>query len=430
LKNIAIFFDIENLVGGYSMSSINELSLKEISKQISTDIKGGVAVQKAYADWSNHKLNKLRWDISDLGIEPIQMFGFSKGATKNASDIQLVIDVMETLFLKDFITTFVIVSGDGGFSSIAKKLKEHGKHVVGVSFKDASSIIFEKVCDHFIHMENIEPKKEIKSMRDVELDENLKIQFQQDSRLQILSSKISQISGTDLEEIEQAKKIIKVFSKFDEHKGINISTFKTALNYGILDFNYHKFGFGKFVDFIRYTILDTDMKLVLKEPSDYRLLKKSISGIKGFQPVPELTEFPKVDSFETYKSILSSGKPNIRVPEKLNILISVIEKLSIEPEKYRDVYFDDLLEEMLVFAESEEDEKDVRKVLYLLVNTEVLLGDKSDEIISNQHYYFKCSNYDEVIEVLKDRFANKIEMALNREPNRDVIEEFFQKRPE
>jgi uncharacterized LabA/DUF88 family protein len=427
LKNVAIFFDIENLVGGYSMSSINELSLKDISKKISTDINGGIAIQKAYADWSNQKLNKLRWDISDLGIEPIQMFGFSKGATKNASDIQLVVDVMETLFQKSFITTFVIVSGDGGFSSIAKKLKEYGKFVVGVSFRDASSIIFEKVCDHFILMDSIEPKKEkeIKSMRGVNLEDNLKIQFQQDPRLQILAKKISQISGTDSEEIEQAKNIIRVFSKFDDLKGINISTFKTALNFGILDFSYHKFGFGKFVDFIRYVVLDTDMKLILKEPSDYRLLKRDFPIVRGFKPVPELTEFPEIDSFETYKSILSSGKPNLRIPESLEILTSIIRKMAESKEAYRDIHFEDLLKDMSIFAGNEEDEKDIRKSLYLLINTEILLGDNSDEVLSNQHYYFKCENQSEVIDLLMEQFSQKIKNALNREPNRDVIQGFF-----
>ncbi len=49
------------------------------------------------------------------------MYGFVKGGSKNASDIQLVIDAIEILHTKQFITTFIIVSGDGDFLSLAKK---------------------------------------------------------------------------------------------------------------------------------------------------------------------------------------------------------------------------------------------------------------------------------------------------------------------
>ncbi len=82
------------------------------------------------------------------------MYGFSKGMTKNASDIQLVIDAMEILHTKDFIDTFVIVSGDGGFSSLVKKISEYGKKVIGCSYRNTANQIFTKVCDDFIMLDN------------------------------------------------------------------------------------------------------------------------------------------------------------------------------------------------------------------------------------------------------------------------------------
>jgi len=37
-----------------------------------------------------------------------------------------------------------------------------------------------------------------------------------------------------------------------------------------------RYGFSRVVDFIRYTINGTNAKLVLKEPSDYRIVAKKI----------------------------------------------------------------------------------------------------------------------------------------------------------
>lgn len=78
LKNIAIFYDIENLVGGYNFKNFKEVSLKQIYKEISKKQLGTIAIQKAYADWSNINYSKLKWDIVELGIDPIQMYGLFK----------------------------------------------------------------------------------------------------------------------------------------------------------------------------------------------------------------------------------------------------------------------------------------------------------------------------------------------------------------
>jgi len=145
MKNIAVLYDVENLVGGYHLKYLSEISLKNIISELEKIGLSEIAIQKAYADWSNAKLNQLKWDIAELGIEPIQMYGFSKGSVKNASDIQLVIDAMEILHTKPFIDTFVIISGDGGFASLVKKISEYGKKVIGMAYKNTANQIFTKV---------------------------------------------------------------------------------------------------------------------------------------------------------------------------------------------------------------------------------------------------------------------------------------------
>ena len=46
---------------------------------------------------------------------------------------------MDLAFQKEHIDTFVIVSGDSDFSPLVSKLKENGKHVIGLGMKDSTS---------------------------------------------------------------------------------------------------------------------------------------------------------------------------------------------------------------------------------------------------------------------------------------------------
>ncbi len=151
--NTAIFYDIENLLKGYGFSQqiIANLSLKEILEAIRLTGKiGQIAVQRAYANWSDPRLAIMRGEINELGIDPIQVFGFSREQKKNAADIQLAIEAVDLAHLRPALEVFVIVSGDGGFASLAKKLHEYGKTVIGCAYRSAANKTFQAVCDDFV----------------------------------------------------------------------------------------------------------------------------------------------------------------------------------------------------------------------------------------------------------------------------------------
>ncbi len=151
--NTAIFYDIENLLKGYSFSQqmAANLSLEEILGAIKqTERLSQIAVQRAYANWSDPRLAIMRGEINELGIEPIQVFGFSRDQKKNAADIQLAIDAIDLAHVRPALDVFVIVSGDGGFASLAKKLHEYGKTVIGCAYRSAANKIFQAVCDDFV----------------------------------------------------------------------------------------------------------------------------------------------------------------------------------------------------------------------------------------------------------------------------------------
>ena len=74
---------------------------------------------------------------------------------KNSADIRLCVDAMDLAYSKDHIDTFVIVSGDSDFSPLVSKLKELGKHVIGLGLAEATSELLRDNCDEFIYYEDL-----------------------------------------------------------------------------------------------------------------------------------------------------------------------------------------------------------------------------------------------------------------------------------
>src|SRR5438552_6085376 len=63
---------------------------------------------------------------------------------------------MDLAYSKEHIDTFVAVSGDSDFSPLVSKLKELGKHVIGLGLCDATSDLLRDNCDEFIYYEDLD----------------------------------------------------------------------------------------------------------------------------------------------------------------------------------------------------------------------------------------------------------------------------------
>ena len=62
---------------------------------------------------------------------------------------------MDLAYSKEHIDTFVIVSGDSDFSPLVSKLKENGKHVIGLGMQESTSDLLRDNCDEFIYYEDL-----------------------------------------------------------------------------------------------------------------------------------------------------------------------------------------------------------------------------------------------------------------------------------
>jgi uncharacterized LabA/DUF88 family protein len=169
--NTAIFYDIENLTMGRSNPNLN-FSLKQIQTNLEKiSLVNKIAIQCAYADWSDSRLRLLKNEIQELGIESIQIFDYSH--KRNAADMQLAIDVMELAQSRSTLQVFVIVSGDGAFASLAKKLHEYGKTVIGCAYEGNVNRVLKSVCDHFLPIPAPQAKVEYIQITEVNNDSNL-----------------------------------------------------------------------------------------------------------------------------------------------------------------------------------------------------------------------------------------------------------------
>ena len=54
---------------------------------------------------------------------------------KNAADIKMAVDAIELCFERDYITTFVLGTGDSDFTPLVHKLRELNRRVIGIGVR-------------------------------------------------------------------------------------------------------------------------------------------------------------------------------------------------------------------------------------------------------------------------------------------------------
>jgi len=146
---LAVFIDFENLALGFQ-GRRDRFEIGTVLERLVE--KGKIVVKKAYSDWS--RFGQYTGPLHEAAIELIEIPKRSQTG-KNSADIRLVVDAIDLAYSKDHIDTFVIVSGDSDFSPLVSKLKELGKHVLGVGLANATSNLLRDNCDEFIYYEDL-----------------------------------------------------------------------------------------------------------------------------------------------------------------------------------------------------------------------------------------------------------------------------------
>ena len=150
-RTLAVFIDFENLALGFRGKKDKRFEIQKVLERLVE--KGKIIVKKAYADWAD--FSEYKRPLHEAAIELIEIPKRSVSG-KNSADIRLCVDSLDLCYSKEHIDTFVIVSGDSDFSPLVSKLKENGKHVIGLGMKESSSHLLINNCDEFIYYEDLE----------------------------------------------------------------------------------------------------------------------------------------------------------------------------------------------------------------------------------------------------------------------------------
>jgi uncharacterized protein (TIGR00288 family) len=152
-ERIALFLDYENLaLGARDHLGGMRFDLRPVADALAE--RGRVVVRRAYADWSFFDEDRRMLTRSHVElIEIPQRMGASR---KNAADIKMAVDAMELAFERDYISTFVLCTGDSDFTPLVHKLRELNKRVIGVGVERTTSALLPPACDEFLFYDRLE----------------------------------------------------------------------------------------------------------------------------------------------------------------------------------------------------------------------------------------------------------------------------------
>ncbi len=141
--NIAILIDCDNVSYRYAEDIFNDISKY-----------GTVNIRRAYGNWKDKKL--IGWErlLQQYNIQPIQQFSYTQG--KNATDIAMIIDIMDLLYTKE-LKGVALVTSDSDFTPIVTRILANGLTVYGYGEEKTPSA-FTNACSQFIYVENLSSK--------------------------------------------------------------------------------------------------------------------------------------------------------------------------------------------------------------------------------------------------------------------------------
>src|SRR5690606_7154368 len=152
-ERIAVFLDFENLALGVRDSTNGgSFEWEPIANALAE--RGRVISRRAYADWS--MFPSARDALTKGHVELIEIPQRKGIVRKNAADIKMAVDAVELALERDYVTAFVIGTGDSDFTPLVHKLRELNKRVIGVGVRASTSAMLPPACDEFLFYENLE----------------------------------------------------------------------------------------------------------------------------------------------------------------------------------------------------------------------------------------------------------------------------------
>ena len=148
--NLAVLIDFENVAAGTEKEGLGRFDIDAVLQRVKE--KGRVLIARSYADWGRFARFKQSLLMANVTMYELTSHGMQD---KNRADIAMVVDALELAFTKDYIDTFVIVSGDSDFTPLVLKMREMNKRVIGIGTRCSTSRLLIHACDEFIFYDTI-----------------------------------------------------------------------------------------------------------------------------------------------------------------------------------------------------------------------------------------------------------------------------------
>jgi hypothetical protein len=154
-KQVGIFLDFENLIYGLIDRYGEQGAYERFSMQRILDFAnqhGRVRWAWAYADWRIKAVNRFQSELYTRGVELVHVLGRGQ---KNAVDMKMATDLIESHFTQKGVETFILCSGDRDFLPVLNSLRRYGKSVIGIAPQRAMSVECKRLCTHTLTYESL-----------------------------------------------------------------------------------------------------------------------------------------------------------------------------------------------------------------------------------------------------------------------------------
>jgi len=160
--NLAVLIDFENIAAGTEKEGLGRFDVESLMRHIKD--KGRILLARSYADWGRFSRFKQSLLAANVTMMELTSHGMQD---KNRADIAMVVDALELAFTKDFIQTYVVVSGDSDFTPMVLKMRELNKRVIGIGTRKSTSRLLIQACDEFTYYDTLvqEPRRSARRSR-------------------------------------------------------------------------------------------------------------------------------------------------------------------------------------------------------------------------------------------------------------------------
>lgn len=122
--------------------------------------RGKIQIRQVFGDFTLPRLAGWKETCIEHNLEPVLVWQKNR---KNSTDLKLCLSCAHMIHEHPEIKHYVIVSGDGDFTSVIQNLKQRGKSVICMGMEKNSSTALQKCCDEFIALSSVQPPSALES---------------------------------------------------------------------------------------------------------------------------------------------------------------------------------------------------------------------------------------------------------------------------